>query len=398
MKIRIGPPVTGDNFYERPALIESLLRALRRGNVAFLGPRRTGKTSCLEKIAANPREYLPILLNLEKHDTVEAWLSDMLAELRAALDCPQPRISWVRGKVAEFLGRIRKIDVPNFGGIEISARRQHPPWRKAADEFLALLKGTEIPALFLLDEFPTFLKLVAKKSSATEVEAVLNWFRAARHTLKDSPARFLVTGSIGLKGVVHSLGLAPTVNEFDTHEIPPLSDPEALGLLEVLARNENVKLSDSGRRYILVLLGANWPILLQLFISEIQDAGFTQAPAKKQLEEIYWKRLVGGSRNQYCDGMYDRIKNIFSPSETRLARALLKEAWRLPGGLKRDDLEAVHARLVPNPGLRLLEAEMLDDVLHTLKHDGYLLQATGEGHLTRFASNILRDYWQRKTM
>ena len=71
MELRIGSPVTGGNFYRRPTLIAKLLRALRRGNVAFLGPRRTGKTSCLEEIKANPSDFLPILLNLEKHDTVE---------------------------------------------------------------------------------------------------------------------------------------------------------------------------------------------------------------------------------------------------------------------------------------------------------------------------------------
>lgn len=71
MELRMGSPVTGGNFYRRPTLIAKLLRALRRGNVAFLGPRRTGKTSCLEEIKANPSDFLPILLNLEKHDTVE---------------------------------------------------------------------------------------------------------------------------------------------------------------------------------------------------------------------------------------------------------------------------------------------------------------------------------------
>ncbi len=223
MKIKIGPPVTGANFFERPALIESLLRSLRRGNVAFLGPRRTGKTSCLEKIQADPHEFLPILLNLEKHDSVEAWLGDMLASLRVTMEKPQPRIEWAEAKITAFLNRIRKIDLSVIGGIEIAPSRRQPPWRKAADEFLALLKESGLPVLFLLDEFPTFLKLVARKHSRDEVEAVLNWFRAARHELKDSQARFLVTGSIGLKGVVRALGLAPAVNEFDTHEIPPLT-------------------------------------------------------------------------------------------------------------------------------------------------------------------------------
>ena len=54
MKLRIGPPVTGEDFYPRPHLIQTLTRALKGGHVAFLGPRRTGKTSCLKSIVANP--------------------------------------------------------------------------------------------------------------------------------------------------------------------------------------------------------------------------------------------------------------------------------------------------------------------------------------------------------
>jgi len=68
MKLRIGPPVTGEDFYPRPQLIKTLIRALHGGHVAFLGPRRTGKTSCLKAIVAEPPDgYVPLLLNLEKH-------------------------------------------------------------------------------------------------------------------------------------------------------------------------------------------------------------------------------------------------------------------------------------------------------------------------------------------
>ena len=74
--LRIGPPVTGKNFYQRPALIAKLLRALKRGHVAFLGPRRTGKTSCLEEIKANPDGFIPILLNLERCREIFLSLKD----------------------------------------------------------------------------------------------------------------------------------------------------------------------------------------------------------------------------------------------------------------------------------------------------------------------------------
>ncbi len=297
MELRIGSPATGGNFYKRPALIAKLLRALRRGNVAFLGPRRTGKTSCLEEIKASPGDFLPILLNLEKHDTVEAWLAGMVRELRKTMEQPQPKMTWAKEKVDHILSRIKKLELPVGGGLELNQDRAGPAWRKPADEFLALLADEDVPVLFLLDEFPTFLKLVTRKSSRDEAEAVLNWFRAARHDLKDRRARFLVTGSIGLKGVVRGLGLAPTVNEFDTHEIPPLTEGEALGLLETLARDNKLPLDSAGRAHILELLGANWPILLQLFISEIQDAGFTQPPTAEELDRLYHERLVHGSRN-----------------------------------------------------------------------------------------------------
>ncbi len=122
MELRIGSPATGGNFYRRPALIAKLLRALRRGNVAFLGPRRTGKTSCLQEIKAHPGEFLPILLNLEKHGTVNAWLADMVRELRKTMEQPQPKVAWATDKMARFLDRIKKIQVPAIGGVDSKLR------------------------------------------------------------------------------------------------------------------------------------------------------------------------------------------------------------------------------------------------------------------------------------
>lgn len=395
MELRIGSPATGANFYERPALIAKLLRTLKRDNVAFLGPRRTGKTSCLTQIHAAPGEFVPVLINLEKFSTVEEWLGAMQHELREVLGQPKGRLAAWTEKATALLGRIHKIEVPGAGGFEIAQRSARLPWRQPADKLLDLLVQADLPLLFLLDEFPTFLKLVAKNRSRDEVEAVLNWFRAARHDLKDRQVRFLVTGSIGLKGVVRNLGLAPSINEFDTHEIPPLTEAEALGLLDALARDNGVPLDARGRRKILQLLGANWPILLQIFISELQDAGFTKPPTVRELGAIYRDRLVSGSRNQYCDSMFDRLKDTFSEGERRLAREILKAVCRAPDGLGREQFEGIHQRLEPALSRTAAGMEELDHVLDTLKHDGYLLQA-GSG-LTGFGSNILRDFWHRKT-
>ncbi|HWX18562.1 MAG TPA: hypothetical protein VN578_01525 [Candidatus Binatia bacterium] len=395
MKLRIGPPVTGEDFYPRPQLIQTLTRALKGGHVAFLGPRRTGKTSCLKSIVANPPAgYVPLLLNLEKHHCITDWLEEMVAATRVALNTPAHKLEWLKGKGAEFLKRLEKIE---FHGVKIElAGSKRPVWRPAADAFLRLLKESDAPLLFLLDEFPAFLNLVVKKTSRDEVEAALNWFRAARHELSDCSARFLVTGSIGLKSVVRRLGLSPTINDFDVREIPPLKDAEALDLLERLAADNAVPLDEPGCRHILQLLGANWPILLQLFVSEIQNEALAKPPAPAALERLYRDSLVCGSRNKYCDNMFDRLKEIFSESECRLAREILRTLCRAPRPFSRKDLERIHAGLIPQDAHRSLLADELDYVLDALKHDGYLLQAADGDQRTGFASHILRDYWRRK--
>jgi hypothetical protein len=95
--------------------------------------------------------------------------------------------------------------------------------------------------------------------------------------------------------------------------------------------------------------------------------------------------------------MFTRLKQAFTESECRLAREVLKSLCRSESGLQRAELEAVHAHVVPDAAQRALVADELDYVLDALKHDGYLLQEITGGQRTRFASNILRDYWQRKT-
>jgi hypothetical protein len=398
MNIKVGPPVSEDDFYPRPELIARLLRALEHAHVAFLGPRRTGKTSCLKKIeAAPPTGYVPISLNLEQYDSVDAWLLAMLAKVRTELGKPGPKAPWLVQKGTQLLRRIEEIQLMGNGIKLSSAKSAHPAWRPLADDLLSLLKETNPPIIFLLDEFPVFLNLVARKHSKEEVEALLNWFRAARQELVVLAPRFLVTGSIGLKGVVRRLGLAPTINDFDTLEIPPLTEAEALKFLATLAGDNRVPLSAAGRRHILKLLGGHWPILLQLFVSELRENLSAKTPTPVALERIYREHLVGGPRNEYCSGMFTRLKDTFTESECRLAREILRRLSHADRGFGRADFEAAHAALVPLPEQRALALDELDYVVDVLKHDGYLRQDIGDEQRTHFASNILRDFWKRKT-
>ncbi len=398
MKIRLGPPATGSNFYPRPTLRRKLLRALDRGHVAFIGPRRTGKTSILEDIhRAPPEGSRVILLDLEKFDNVKDWLLAMVRKTREKLGFASPEGCLAKtGKfVAEQLGRIEKLEAMG-AGIQLSDNKSNPDaWRPCAEEFTSFIQNSGERIYYLLDEFPWFLAHIAKKHTHAEVEALMNWFRGVRQEMVDTPVRFLLTGSIGLEGYLRRIGLSPAANDLDTIEISPLDDAEADELLERVAEGEGVSLSPANRRHIRELLGANWPILLELFVAEIQDAAFAKEPTKAELKRIYRDQLIRGNRNVYCKEMFDRIDKpeLFDLGQRTLAKRILLtlvEKAEMPMG----DVEGIHQELIPSGAIRQSMQGDATFVLDTLRHDGYLIRLDG-GRIS-FASNMLRDFWRHR--
>lgn len=399
MKLKIGNPATGSDFFPRESVRNRLLRALARDHVAFVGPRRTGKTSILKNIAQHPPAGTEaVFLDLEKFSTVPEWLSALLVPTKALITGSE-KSGWLAGsgKTAKtLLARIEKLEVLG-NGITLTPDRSNPnAWRPLADEFQKLLHEADLPIYFLLDEFPWYLGHLARKHTAEEVEAVLNWFRSARQDLAGGKTRFLVTGSIGLEGLLRRIGLSPTANDFDTIEIPPLTDEEALDFLMQLSMGEEIPLKEIAGRRILKLMGANWPILLELFMSELQDKDLKKSPTMPELTDIYEVRMVRGSRNKYCQEMFNRLSKdeLFNPTERRIACETLKLLTSQPviGG---NELETIHSKIVPDEKVRSVTGDELGFVIDTLRHDGYLLRRADGQY--QFASNILRDYWIHRT-
>ena len=398
-KLKIGSPATGDHYFPRKAIRSRLIKALSRDHIAFLGPRRTGKTSILRDMEKHPPAGTSALyLDLQGLRSVPAWLTLMLKETKKLLQSPPDKLAWIKqvGKgTASVLKRIEQISV---SGIKLTQGQPAVDlWEPIADEFLTLLREHELPIVFMLDEFPWFLGHVAANHSPAEVDATLNWFRKARQELADGPTRFLVTGSIGLTGLLRRLGLSPAANDFDSIDIEPLTDKEALQFLEERAEGESIALSAAARRRILECLGVGWPLLLATFLSEVQDHATVKGPTVKDIDHLYEDRMVRGNRNKYCQEMFTRLTKpeMFSSSERRLAQEILRDLCRSARAFSNDDFDAMHARLVPEAAHRSLLATELDYVLETLRHDGYLVRQRDGLHT--FASHILRDFWRHRT-
>lgn len=398
-KLKIGSPATGDHFFSRTALRSRLIKALERDHIAFLGPRRTGKTSILRDLERHPPTGISALyLDLQGLRSVPAWLSLMLKETKNLLQTPPDKLAWLKQASHTTTSVLKRIEEISLSGIKLTPGQPAVDlWEPIADEFLSLLREHDLPVIFMLDEFPWFLGHVAANHTASEVDATLNWFRKARQELADGPTRFLVTGSIGLTGLLRRLGLSPAANDFDSIDIEPLTDQEALKFLEERAEGEGIALSTSARRRILERLGVGWPLLLATFLSEVQDQAATKGPTVKDIDHLYEDRMVRGNRNKYCQEMFTRLTKpeMFSPSERRLAQEILRDICRSNHAFGQNEFDALHARLVPDPAHRSLLATELDYVLETLRHDGYLVRQRDGLHT--FASHILRDFWRHRT-
>ena len=387
MKFRIGSPVSGDNFFQRPLVISSLRNALGRDHVSFLAPRRTGKTSVLIHLEETaPGNHPHFRINLEKCTRPDQMISTLLKPFS------EQNSRWKKSLGTVWDG-VSKLDF-KIGPAGIGFEKAGKDWQKPAEAFLTTLLNHDGPITFLLDEFPILVDAAAKEDHKN-CEAMLRWFREWRQRTADTDIRFLVTGSIGLDNVVRRHGLADTVNDFDSIGLPPLTEDQAIEFISKLADGEGLTLSKTQAAQMLDLLGNAYPYFIQIFVAEIHDRYQpSESITSDLIEQVYHERMVSGPRNKYLPHMWDRLGQSLNEQELRMAQAVLRAVVRSKDGLSGEQIaEAARSAL---PQTEDLDSSTLGYVIEVLKHDGYLQQDLKAPHRTRFFSNLLRDYWLRR--
>lgn len=252
----------------------------------------------------------------------------------------------------------------------------------------------ENPVLIMIDEFSVFVNSLAKRSP-DEAEKLLRWFREWRQRLVDTKVRFLLTGSIGIDTVLRRLKLGDAVNDCRPIEMSPPTPKTAREFLLARAKENAIPVRDETANEILRLIDPHWYYPLQIFLVEIKDwiRKNGREPTLDDLQIIYTDELVRKG-NESLKHMWDKLTEIFDPLDARFAQALLKDLCKNSAGFSRDEMQQIHLREFPtdDPGKRA----DFSFVLNVLRHDGYLIQDTQGEQRTRFASNLLRDYWSRQ--
>jgi hypothetical protein len=352
---KVGPPVRGEDFFERDTESKELWHLANRGHVLFLAPRRAGKTSVLLHMVDKPQAgWSSVFFSAESLSTEAQFVARLTGQLEVDL--------------AQSIGK---------------------DWQDAGAAALRELRRQGRNVVVLVDEFGVFVHHLFsdRAEGARRARRFLDWFREVRNAREpaDGLVHFVLTSSMELDALVRATGMSSTLNDLAVFRLGPLTNDQADGLLQRLGAGEDLPLSPALRKRILAHL--DWPIPFHvqlMFSAVLRRVRFHGHHLDQALiDEAYTSLLSPENRGHFNFWLEYLNAKLAGQDEGNLKISLLEMAARDPQGLGWN--QAIQAGKKTAPGLDV------DAALASLEYDGYLSR---QENRWRFASSLLRDWWR----
>lgn len=393
----VGPPVRGDDFFDRVDELQTLWQRLERQNVLLLAPRRVGKTSLLYRLLrdAAAKEHLhAIYFSVPDIDTELAFVQRLYEQVAlAAPDALKPLQRARQTPLGRFVRRIKSIGV---SGVQIGLQDVPPDeWRTVGAELIAAMRATRYRWIIAVDELPLFvMELLKIDSTGLRARNFLHWLRDLRQgplQVEDS-LRWVLAGSIGLDTVTRRYRMGDAINDLHIMHIGPFSKENADRFLQELSASAGLQVAPDSRRRLSELAGWRIPYHLQLLFSMFHDLCRERRTTNgsPELAEEAFELLLEPSRRAYFDYWTQRlVDELGAPHEAR-ALLLLKACAAQPTGASRESLRSLL-------GMQMSDVRERDDelswLLDVLQADGYLVEADGR---FGFRAELLRRFFLRR--
>ncbi len=382
MRIKIGNPVSGKDFYKRDLLIEQAWDLIESGShILIAAPRRVGKTSLMYYLRDNPKEHFTFLyLDTESINNENEFFRRIVNKVL--------KTDFIKGsqKVLSFLEThkptIKKVGID---GVEFGVSEEHD----YLDMLTRILKATaceEKKLIVMLDEFPETLENIIEDEGENAGRHFLQSNRELRHDseLCDN-VQFIYTGSIGLENVVSKLNAIQTINDLSRLKIPPLQPAEANELIQLLLENLSFKLSKGLIDYILQKIEWLIPFYIQLVLQE--------------LKFLFRKEKLKTINKKIIDHAFDKMleqRNHFEHWHTRLRTALkgndynfVKEVLNIAS-----EKDIITSNEIFNLAVKYGLEAGFKDLVGSLVYDGYI-NNDDDNHVYHYNSPILRMWWRK---
>ena len=384
MKISVGNPVEGDDFFDREQEQSRAWRKLEGSHLLMLAPRRIGKTSLILRLCATARDHRRYAVHCSFAKCESE--SDCIRELFKALATQQ-----TIGQHSKAL--FANIKSFKLGPLGVDWHEAQPEsWREAGEELGKALSQGDDDWLVCIDELPVFIINLLQQGDEgrRKARAFLYWLRDLRQT-HYRRVKWLLAGSIGLDTLVARLGLSDTINDLEPFPLDAFSEDSANRFLGELAKSYRIELAEPLRKAIIRRVGWPVPYYLQLMFEHLREECTESGsnPDEAMIEQVF-EKLLGMSYRNHFDYWRQRLDEELGQPEAGHAVLILTQICQSTAGDSRSNLAQVLDKHINDPDQR---DKALNYLLEVLVSDGYLIEREG-----RFAFRLewLRVYWQRR--
>lgn len=384
MKLTIGNPVVGDDFFDRELEQRQIWRKLETNHLLMLAPRRIGKTSLIYRLRETSRThgFLSVYCSF-------AGCADERECVRELFKALHP-LQTISQKFGQTFAGIKSIKLA--GSVEWTTERADN-WRSAGEEIGEALSASEDNWLICIDELPVFVVKLQQQGETGRQRArtFLYWLRDLRQR-HFQRVKWLLAGSIGLDTMTARLRIGDSINDLEPYRLDAFTPQSATQFLTRLAQSYDLPLDQPTLTRMLERVGWPVPYYLQLLFSTLRDAYLDEGtPPSPAAVDAAFNKLLGQGAGAYFDYWRQRLDDELGQPEAGYAQRLLDAICRSDDGLARDEAgQSLHA-LIHDIDDR---QRMVRHLLGILESDGYLVRLdTG-----RYAFRLewLRMYWLKE--
>lgn len=397
-----GAPLEPEDLWFREDFIERLWEVLATQHLVLSAPRRMGKTSVMDALAARPRdgfETIPVFVQDINHPADYLFLSlDLFHERHPRLfrDLFHGAAGWI-GKALEKVGEV------GAGGFKVKLRENDPDWRhhwKAyGDEFFHEVRRHPNRLLLLVDEFPDML-LNMQKDHPELVRPFLTWFRG--HRLDPRPPqdriRWLICGSVNLHSTLDALGCLDTINDFHDEPLPVLTPAEVKQFVREMLAGRQVPFAAQVPARVAAELGRPVPVFLQMATQDLyrQWKKHGTKLTARDVQSAFADLIISSGARDKLQHFHSRIDRYYQTPKREAAYSILAKLSLSKGGLRRAKLFADFERILLERGDTLVAEDrkrLFNHLMRDLENDFYVAEI--RPGVFDFASGLLKKWWKK---
>lgn len=392
--------VDGDRFFDREVELELLRERVQDGTHTLLtAQRRMGKTSLVRELLRRldgEGEFETLFVDLEGAEDAADAIAEIAIQARSIQSAWNRIKSWFANIVMGL--RIEEVTVADLK-FKLRAGINAGNWNQRGDQIFAALAASEKQVVLAIDELPILINRLLKghdyQISGERRQAAdqfLSWLRKNGQTHQGKLC-FLISGSVGLEPILKQAGLSAHANIFSSFELKPWSQETSMDCLKALARNYELDLPYEVREEMCRRLHCCIPHHVQQFFDHLHvhlRRNNRQEAVLKDVEDVYKQDLLGVLGQIDLEHYETRLRMVLGDESYKTALTLLTETAVNDGLLTRETIRRYVDASMSRPDGNEVS---IDDVLYTLKHDGYLA-SSADGY--RFVSGLLEDWWRAR--